>query len=226
MNRHLALSMFLFVLSVLAVACTSLDDGKAANERIGSVSPAAHTKAAMEPVDAAAQNSLGVVYAEGKGVPQDYAQAAKWFHRAAEQGAAEAQFNLGLSYDKGQGVPQDHAEAMKWYRMAAEQGLADAQNNLGWMYRHGKGVPQDYAEAMKWFRMAAEQGDADAQYSMGSIYYLRQDFVLAHMWFNLAAARGNANAEEARDLLAKQMTPAQIAEAQRIAKEWKPKGQH
>ena len=71
-----------------------------------------------------------------------------------------------------------------------------------------------------------EPVDAVAQFNLGAMYYLCHDFVLAHMWFNLAAARGNADAEKARDLLAKKMTPAQITEAQRMAKEWKPKNQY
>ena len=63
------------------------------------------------------------MYAGGIGVPENNAEAFKWFRKAAEQGHAKAQYNLGLMYDKGQGVPQDYAEAVKWYRLAAEQGL-------------------------------------------------------------------------------------------------------
>ena len=74
------------------------------------------------------------MYAEGQGVPQDYAEAVKWFRLAADQGNATAQYNLGLMYDKGQGVPQNYAEAVKWYRLAADQGNAVAQFNLGVMY--------------------------------------------------------------------------------------------
>ena len=117
------------------------------------------------------QCSLGVMYAKGEGVAQDYAEAVKWFRRAAEQGLAAAQNNLGASYDKGEGVAQDYAEAVKWYRRAAEQGLAAAQNNLGGMYDKGDGVVQDYAEAGKWYRLAAEQGLAEAQLNLGLMYY-------------------------------------------------------
>ena len=63
-------------------------------------------------------------------VPQDYAQAAAWFRRAADQGHANAQYNLGLMYGAGEGVPQDYAQAVTWYRQAAEQGRANAQYNL------------------------------------------------------------------------------------------------
>ena len=74
------------------------------------------------------------MYAEGQGVPQDYAEAVGWFRKAAEQGDAGAQFNLGLMNKKGQGLPQDCAEAVRWFRKAAEQGDAGAQANLGLMH--------------------------------------------------------------------------------------------
>ena len=64
------------------------------------------------------------MYQKGKGVPQDDAEAVKWYHKAAEQGDADAQNNLGVMYRNGKGVPQDDAEAVKWYRKAAEQGHA------------------------------------------------------------------------------------------------------
>ena len=117
--------------------------------------------------DTIAQYNLGIMYGNGRGVPQDYAEAVKWYRLAAEQGNTHPQFNLGVMYDNGRGVPQDYAEAMKWYRLAAEQGSANAQFNLGGMYYRGLGVPQDYAEAMKWYRLAAEQGDAEAQAKTG-----------------------------------------------------------
>ena len=100
----------------------------------------------------------------------DYAEAASWYRRVAEQGHAGGQFNLGLLYANGEGVPQDYAEAMKWYRLAAEQGHAGGQLNLAFMYANGQGVPQDYAEAARWYRLAAEQGDAEAQYNLGFMY--------------------------------------------------------
>ena len=157
----------------------------------------------------------------------DYATALREWRPLAEQGDADAQFNLGQMYRMGQGVAQDDAEAMKWYRKAAEQGHAKAQSNLGFMYDKGQGVAQDDAEAVKWYRKAAEQGDADAQSNLGVMYGMgqgvAQDIVLAHMWFNLAAAQGNENAVKGRDHVASKMTPDQIAEAQRLSQEWKPK---
>ena len=75
-------------------------------------------------------STSGFRYATGQGVPQDRAEAARWYRKAAEQGDADAQFNLGLMYHNGQGVPQDHAEAARWSRKAAEQRDAEAQNIL------------------------------------------------------------------------------------------------
>ena len=151
---------------------------------------------------------------------------ASWYRKAADQGVAQAQFNLGVKYDNGEGVPQDYAAAVSWYRKAAEQGAAYAQFNLGVKYDNGEGVPQDYAAAAGWYRKAADQGVAQAQFNLGVMYAkgqgVPQDYVQAHKWFNLAAASGNADAVKNRDFVAAKMTPAQIAEAQRLASAWKP----
>jgi uncharacterized protein len=175
---------------------------------------------------AVAQLVLGVMYGGGHGVPQNYAEAAKWRHRAADQGRPEAQTILGVMYAKGQGVAQNDAKAAKWFRKAADQGHATAQSNLGLMYAQGHGVAQNDAEALTWFRKAADQGLAEAQTILGAMHVkgqgVAQNYILAHMWFNLAAARGDAGAVANRDHLARMMTPAQIAEAQRLAQEWKP----
>ena len=94
------------------------------------------------------------------------------------------------------------------------------------MYSLGEGVLQDYREAAKWFRKAADQGHAKAQYMLGNMYAvgrgMPRDDLRAHMWLNLSAAKGEKKAAEVRDFLAKRMTEAQIAEAQKLAREWKP----
>ena len=88
----------------------------------------------MRSRNAKAQFSLGKMYYEGQGVHQDYAEAARWYLKAAEQGYPAAQNNLGTMYAKGQGVRQDYTQAVQWCRRAAEQGHAGAQFNLGVMY--------------------------------------------------------------------------------------------
>ncbi len=75
-----------------------------------------------------AQNDIGDLYANGRGVPQDYAQAMAWYRKAADQGNAVAQYNVGSLYERGQGVPQDIAQALAWYRKAADQDETDAVN--------------------------------------------------------------------------------------------------
>ena len=188
---------------------------------------------AVEQDDADAQYMLGVMYDEGDGVPQDYAEAVRWFHRVAEQGHAEGQTRLGNMYHYGKGVPQDYTEALRWYRQAAEQGDAEGQTSLGIMYDYGEGVPQNYTEAVRWYRQAAEQDHARAQFRLGSLYFtgrgVSEDYVQAHKWFNLAASRISSSERKLRDSsmqfrdkLALLMTPAQIAEAQRLAREWRP----
>ena len=136
-----------------------------------------------------------------------------------------AQFNLGLLYANGDGVPQDYATARQWYEKAAAQGDASGQNNLGYLYADGKGVPKDEKKGVEWIRKAAEQRDGNGQASLGEMYRdgrgVPQDNVQAYMWFNLGAANGAKRGAALRDALAKQMTPDQIAEAQKLAREWK-----
>jgi uncharacterized protein len=105
--------------------------------------------------NAVAQSNLGVMYANGQGVPQDDTEAVKWYRLAANQGDATAQSNLGLMYAKGQGVSQDYSEAARWYRLAANQGDAWAQNNLGVLYKDGKGVPESRIVAYALYTLSA-----------------------------------------------------------------------
>jgi len=114
--------------------------------------------------DAHMQFILGNIYAEGAGVvEQDYAEALRWWLRAAEQGDAAAQSSVGFIYAEGEVVAQDDAEARRWWLKAAEQGDAAAQFSLGRQYVKGTGVPRDYNEAARWFRKAASQGHKAAQ---------------------------------------------------------------
>ena len=169
----------------------------------GNIWPAAPRVAALrasaEQGDVDAQFNLGVMYAEGYGVPQDYVEAGTWYRLAADQGDAKAQFNLGVMYAEGYGVPQDAAEAVAWYRLAAERGDPEAQNNLGGMYAEGRGVPQDAAEAVAWYRLAAERGDPEAQNNLGGMYAegqgVPQNDDEAVVWYRLAAEQGHANAQ-------------------------------
>jgi TPR repeat protein len=143
-----------------------------------------------------------------------------------------AKGNSDAAYDAYQ--EGRYATALRLARPLAAEGDARAQSVLGLLYYRGFGVPQDEVEAVKWFRNAADRGDARAQYHLGLFYANGEagetDNVSAHLWFNLASARFPASeisyrsaARTNRDLVAEKMTPDQIAEAQKLAREWKPK---
>lgn len=113
--------------------------------------------------EAKAQYHLGVLFNDGKGVPQDFAQAAKWYTQAASQGHIKAQLYLGLLYQKGQGVEQDYRQAAMHYLKAASGGDTKAQYYLGLLFYSGKGVAQNRDEAVKWFKKSAEGGNDEAK---------------------------------------------------------------
>jgi hypothetical protein len=130
--------------------------------------------------------------------------------------------NADAAYGRG-----DYRTALRLLRPLAEQSNSAAQTTLGLMYYEGRGAQQNSAEAVKWWRKAAKQGYAQAQYNLGFMYDegggLQQNYVLAHMWYNLAAKQGNKDASKSRNLVAQLMTPVQLGEAQRLAREWKSK---
>lgn len=113
----------------------------------------------------------------------------------AEGGDGFAQFALGFIYDTANAIPRDDAAAAKWYRKAADQGVAGAQYNLGAMYADGHGVPRDYVEAYKWLSVVVARS---------------------------TAAQERDAALKMRDLVAAKMTREQVAEAAKLAREWKP----
>mgnify|MGYP003328136118 CR=1 FL=1 len=101
--------------------------------------------------------------------------------------------------------------------------VAEAEVVMWLMYLNGRGVLQDYKEAVRWYRLAAEQGDHRGQFNLGHMYAngygVLQDDVYAHMWLNIAAANGNEQAKEFREIIVQEMTSAQIAEVQKLARE-------
>lgn len=135
--------------------------------------PTASTdQSACEPQNADALLNLGNQYYIGDGVRQDYSEAVKWYHLAAEQGQANAQYNLGVCFFTGTGISKNITEAVKWFRKAAVQGDAEAQYWLGKCYLDGNGVDKEYMTAVKWFRKAAKQGYSDAQQWLDSQTWL------------------------------------------------------
>ena len=129
-------------------------------------------------------------------------------------------------YFTGTGVPEDYAKAVYWYKKAAEQGDSDAQFGLGTIYSAGTIVPEDFTKAVYWYKKAAEQGNSDAQYSLGYLYAngfgIAEDYVFAYMWANLAFDKGSKPAKKLKIDLETVMTTSQIADAQRLSREWEP----
>jgi TPR repeat protein len=177
--------------------------------------------------------SLGALYYYGIGVSQDYREALSWFLKDLEDPLGYTSSFIGSIYERGSsGVAQNLSEAKRWYEIGAQKHSLESQARLGQLYIDGKGVPQDYKEGIKWVLPAAERGNSTAQYVMGRLYGaglgISQDYVLAHMWFNLSASASTTSEEastsvKARNTIQKFLSPSQIAEAQRLAREWKPK---
>ena len=160
----------------------------------------------------------------------DYKTAFGIYQELAEQGDAIAQFTLGWMYHKGKGIHTSNRHAaFQWYTKAAEQGQVDAQFQLGDFYYNGDVNLQDFKQSFHWYTKAAEQGHVDAIQSIGYMYIdgkgVKKNYVKAHMYLNIASAKGRQRAKTNRDIVAKEMTPEQIAEAQKLAREWMKKHQ-
>lgn len=129
-------------------------------------------------------------------------------------------FEEGLKffYDK------DYVNAAISFEKAAGLGDAEAQFSLGDMYAQGLGVSQDDQKAMSWFRKAAEQGFIPAQVNLGVMYTqgqcVKQNLVEAHKWFNIAGGAVDEEGVDLREIVEEQMSPEEISEAMRLAKEW------
>ncbi len=135
------------------------------------------------------------------------------------------------SYQEGMDAFErgDYDTALYEFRLLADQGFASSQFNLGAMYERGQGVPQDYFQAVRWYRRAANQGLGQAQFNLGLLYNQGQgvmpNVIQAYKWVLLAAVHGIESAIKAQEIMMKEMTPAQLAEAQRLAREWALKGE-
>jgi len=179
------------------------------------------------------QYYLGILYLNGKGVPQDDKIALKYFRTVAERGYPDAQTTVvqlrnrinqkeladiqkgDAAYESG-----DYATALREFTPLAKQDNAIAQYALGWMYYAGEGVAQDYKTAAKWLTLSAEQGFSLAQYNLG-IWYINGEGVpqnnkIALKWFKLTAKQGNKDAQKAVEEL--QTKVDEELEAERIAK--------
>lgn len=178
---------------------------------------------------ALAGNRLGLMYIEGDGVVQDYAYGRELICGAAEKGLAQAQFNCGVLWAEGRGGPAEAARAVEWYRLAAAQEHVGATNLLGLALMSGvEGVEKDEAAARALLERTAAMGNPVGLYALGQIYAeglgVEQDLLQAHVWFNLAAANGHPEGAQARAEIEALLTPEQVRDAQRQAREWRPEG--
>lgn len=182
---------------------------------------------AAESGNAAAQYDMGLQYARGGTVAQDYEKAAAWFKKAADQGFVSAQYRLATLYEKGRGVPEDVAIARTLYEQAATQGNVKSMHNLAVIYAEGKGTEQDFTRAAQWFGKAAEFGLGDSQYNFAILNErglgLPQDLAEAHKWFSIAAESGDAGAAARRDTVANQLDAETLVQAKLAARTWAPR---
>jgi uncharacterized protein len=239
-QRPFTLVLLLIVTAILPALTSSvragpLEDGLEAYKKGDFDTAVSLLRPLAEQGNAQAEEKLGRMYQRGKGVPKDFARAVEWYRKAAERGDAAAQGRLGFLYRVGAGVPRDLKLAQKWYRLAADQGNPLAEVGLGYMLLEGSGEKPDVVAAAALFTKAAEHGDALAMLALGTLYELGQgvtrDWVQAHKWYSLASVDDGEyeqdlfdRAKRAKEELAKQMSPEQIAEAERLARAAMPPG--
>jgi TPR repeat protein len=244
MNRRDLLCAMLAALLLLvsipgAPYAGSLEDAEEAVRKGDYATAIPIYRSLAEKGDVSAQMRLGFFYESGVGLKRDWVESAKWFSKAAEAGDESAVSVLSFlgrywRHREGASAPPIINELIE---KAANSGFAVAQFSLGMMnypigdpsFDAAKGNP---AQALVWYRRAAEQGDIGAQVALGLAYAqgigVAQDYVEADKWFNIAASRAKS-ADELVDIashhnkLARVMTSSQIAEAQKLAREWRAK---
>ncbi len=165
--------------------------------------------------NAQAQYRIGVMNANGDGVPLNYVKAAQWLTAAAEQNLAEAQRLLAWLYANGYGTEQDYTQARYWFTRAAEGGDAKAQYSLGFMYQTGYyETKPDTREMLKWFQRSADQGNASAQLALGKLLAegkrVAQNDEAAFQWLTLAIMNGNESAKKELALLSARLDQEQL----------------
>ena len=178
---------------------------------------------------AEAQYALARAYAFGRGVKQDKDQAVKWLASAAELDFEQALLDLAQLYDEGRGVEKDAVRATNLIERAATLGNPDAQYFLAERFASGTGILKDQKRAWQWLKRAADAGQPAALYRMGKVIFKAErsieDNIAAYVWLTLAERRGTGDVkrEAGRDkgVLAKDMTPSDIAAAMQRVRDWK-----
>lgn len=177
--------------------------------------------------DPSAQFDVAARFAEGRGVKQDFEQAAVWYQRAANKGFPQAQYRLAALYERGIGVQADPGRARLWYKRAAEQGNLKAMHNLAVMSAGRDTASADYTTALQWFQKAAQHGLSDSQFNLGVLTEsgmgIEKDEVAAYTWFALAARNGDKEAARRRDALRARLDAQQIEAGDAAVAQWRAK---
>ena len=208
------------------MACAGLDEALAAFNSKDYLAAFKEFSPLAEQGNAIAQHNLARLYANGLGMSKDNDKALFWYEKATAQGYAPAEFGLGLMYSSGDGVPKDPAKAVYWWQKAADQGNAKAQHALGVTYASGNGVVKDLAQAVTWYRKAIEGGSAPSVYNLGVLYAngapgVTKNLMMAYIIFSQAAPY-DPNSPGYRGIVAAQLSPEQLKQADALAKAWKP----
>ena len=197
--------------------------------------------------DLDAQTQVALKYLRGDGVPPSPADAFAWAQKAALKNHAQAQALLGAMLHRGVGAEKNDRQARAWYIRSAAQGNGEAQAIAGIMHHVGQGGPVDLARAALFFRQAAERGVPVAQYYLSVMLERGEgvppDLPAAYMWRSIAIERARAGArasaadplqheraadaasriaeaEKSLQSLAARLTPEQLTDAARLAREW------
>ena len=170
---------------------------------------------------------VGARFAEGKGVPQDFKEAAQWYTKSATRGFALAQYRLATLYERGLGVDKDISRAKIWYERAARQGNVKSMHNLAVLSAGSGTGKSDYGEAARWFTEAANRGLADSQFNLAILYQnglgVSKDLKEAYQWFGLAARAGDKDADARRKGLTSEMKPTELTQADSAILQWRRK---
>ena len=179
--------------------------------------------------DPSAAYEVAIRFAEGRLVPVNNEEAARWFDIAAKKGLVPAEFRLGGLYEKGLGVKKNLTTARDLYRAAADKGHGKAMHNLAVLYAEGTDGKADYQTAAQWFRKAADRGIADSQYNLAILYArgvgVEQNFGESYKWFFIAAKEGDQDAVQKRDEIASRLDQPSLEAARAAAEKWTPQPQ-
>ncbi|HWA68828.1 MAG TPA: tetratricopeptide repeat protein [Rhizomicrobium sp.] len=155
----LTLTLGSLTLGSLAAFADALQDGATAFKRNDYSRALASWRPLAVQGNPVAQNNLGIMYLDGKGVPQNTSEAVRYLSLSAAAGSSLGQNNLGGLYRDGKGVPRDYGKAAQWFAASASQGNSAGMYNLGLMYEMGQGMKAEPFHAYMWYALAADQGN-------------------------------------------------------------------